>query len=291
MTFEQLNSYPLTGWFPGHMLKAGREMHEALKLVDLVVELCDARAPLSTRNPALRANLGQKPFLLVVNKADLAEPAESRRWEAWFTGRGIRTFFLDSSHLRNPRFLTALWHRIVMEERAARGATRPLMRPVRMMITGIPNIGKSTLVNRLHERNKAKMGPKPGVTRQNQWITLANDVELLDTPGVLWPDIRTKCHELLLTLLGNIKDELTEPWMLAEFLILKIRECGCQDRLMALGLDSVPEEPEDVLIAFAQRRRLLKEGAEPDLNRASIFLVKEFRDGRLGRFTFEIPAT
>lgn len=287
MNLDDLNTYPMTGWFPGHMLKAGREMREALKLVDLVVELTDARAPSLTRNPALRENLGDKPFLLVANKADLAEPAQCKKWEEFMSSQGIRSFFLDSQRLKNPRSLSELWRNIILEERARRGATRPLLRPVRIMIVGIPNIGKSTLVNRMHEKNKAQMGPKPGVTRHNQWIKLVNDVELLDTPGVLWPRIQNKCHELLLTLLGNIKDELTPPVMLAQFLLLQISRLGRRDCLTVLDLNEYPEDPDDLLLALAKRRNMLAGGGTPDLDRAAKTLIKEFRDGKLGRFTFE----
>jgi ribosome biogenesis GTPase A len=290
MTTNDLNSYPLSGWFPGHMLKAGRQMQEALKLIDLLVELVDARAPRSTRNPELLQKLGSKPALLVANKADLAAPAISRRWEDWFSARGERVFFLDSRKIANVRGLVQLWKKIVLEERSARGATRPLMRPVRIMILGIPNIGKSTLVNRLHEKKKALVGPKPGVTRQNQWIPLADGVELLDTPGVLWPRIENKCHELLLTLLGNIKDEIVGAQLVAQYLCLKLQEMGMQNALNNLiEPESCNSDPEQFLNAFAERRKFLLPGGVPDQERAAIAMIKEFRDGKLGRISFEAP--
>ena len=280
------SQYPLSGWFPGHMLKAGKAMQDAMKLVDLVVELIDARAPISSRNPELRELLQGKPFLLVANKIDLAEPRESKRWLDWFAAHGQRMFLLDSRHLGNFRGLSELWKRMVADDRAARGATRPLMRPVRVMIAGVPNIGKSTLINHLSEKNKAQVGPKPGVTRQNQWITLSGGIELLDTPGILWPNIRDKRHELLLALLGNLKEEVVDTVLLSDYLWSELKR---QSRVKwsVLGFDSCPETPDLLLEGLAAHRGLLKQGGVPDLIRAANAFIKEYRDGRLGRFTFE----
>lgn len=280
------SQFPLSGWFPGHMLKAGRAMQEALKLVDIVVELIDARAPVSSRNPELRELLQGKPFLLVANKIDLAEPRESKRWVEWFAARDQKMFLLDSRHLGNFRGLCELWKRMVAEDRAARGATRPLTRPIRVMIAGVPNIGKSTLINHLSEKNKAQVGPKPGVTKQNQWITLSKGIELLDTPGILWPNIRDKRHELLLALLGNLKEELVDTVLLADYLWTELKEQS-HVKWSVLGFDSCPDTPDVLLEGLAKRRGLLKQGGIPDLFRSASTFIKEYRDGRLGRFTFE----
>ena len=268
------------------MLKAGKAMQDALKLVDLVVELIDARAPISSRNPQLRELLQGKPFLLVANKIDLADSRESKRWLDWFAAQGQRMFLLDSRHLGNFRGLGELWKRMVADDRAARGATRPLMRPVRVMIAGVPNIGKSTLINHMSEKNKAQVGPKPGVTRQNQWIALSGGIELLDTPGILWPNIRDKRHELLLALLGNLKEEVVDTILLSDYLWTELKR---QSRVKwsVLGFDSCPETPDLLLEGLAAHRGLLKQGGVPDLIRAANAFIKEYRDGRLGRFTFE----
>lgn len=280
------SQYPLTGWFPGHMLKAGRAMQDAMKLVDLVVELIDARAPISSRNPDLRAMLQGRPFLLVANKIDLADPKETRRWSEYHASRGERMFTLDSRHLGNFRGLTEVWRTMVTEERAARGATRPLMRPIRVMIAGVPNIGKSTLINHLAEKNKAQVGPKPGVTRQNQWIQLVGGFELLDTPGILWPHIRDKRHELLLALLGNLKEELVDGVLLADYLWTELKRQH-NVRWQILGFSECPSSPDELLLGFAKHRGLLRQGGQPDLFRTASTFIKEYRDGRLGRFTFE----
>lgn len=289
MHSTDFNIYPLTGWYPGHMLKAGRKMREALKLVDLLVELVDARAPLATRNPWLQTLQLDRPHLLVANKADLADSRCSSAWEQWFKQRQKQIYFLDSRRIANVQALVQLWKQTVLEERKARGATRPLLRPVRIMIVGVPNIGKSTLVNRLHEKKRALVGPKPGVTLQNQWIPLRGGVELLDTPGVLWPSISDKCHELLLTVLGNIKDEVVGINMVAEYLILKLRETAASDPFVKLDLPESPALPTEFLAVLALRRGLLLPGGLPDCERAAVALLKEFRNGRLGRYTLQSP--
>jgi ribosome biogenesis GTPase A len=290
-TSDPFAGLALTGWYPGHMLKATRQMQQAVSLVDLVVELADARAPAASRNPEIRGLFANKPFLLVANKADLAAPDACRLWAKWFAGQGERAFFLDSRRIANVRSLTELWRRVVHETRAARGATRPLNRPARIMIVGAPNVGKSTLVNHLRQRNQAKVGPKPGVTRQHQWIALDHDIDLLDTPGILWPRVRDKKHELLLALLGIMKDDLIMPTLIAEYFCWEVLR---PDRRIAvtwaaLGLEAPPRDGHDLLHALARRRGLLLPGGLPDLDRAAIAVIKDFRNARLGRMTFELP--
>lgn len=281
---------PRNLWYPGHMLKAETAMRNALSLVDMVVLLVDARAPMATRNPRLEQRLIQRPRLLVANKADLAAPFISRRWKEAFAARGEELLLLDASRLRKPEALVRQWRDFALEQRRRRGATRPLLRPVRMMVVGIPNIGKSTLVNRLKERNVAKVADKPGVTRSNQWVTLAGgEVELLDTPGVLWPQLRDKAQELLLTTLGNIPDGSTDPILTATFLLERLRSLPIRDPLAPLGLPIVPDSPQEILEALARRRGMLSNGGEPSLPKAAAALLKQFRSGGLGRITLEPP--
>ena len=178
---------PLTGWYPGHMLKAGREMHGRLELVDMIIELLDARAPRTSRNPALEAACGGKPRLLVFNKSDLADPAMTKRWQESLTRDGVISLFVDGRTGSNVSRLPALANEAWDAERKRRGATRPMLREIRLMVAGLPNIGKSTLVNRLALRHKAAVGPKPGVTRSTQWIKLQNGMELLTPPACSGP--------------------------------------------------------------------------------------------------------
>ena len=286
MDYAELNKHALSGWFPGHMLRAGKQLQESIRLVDLLVELLDARAPLSSRNPELLAGQRHKPRILLANKADLADPAVSRQWEAYFAAAGERIMFVNSHRLGNVPRLLQDWKQF-----AWAGKSRPaFVRPLRIMILGIPNVGKSTLVNRLHRRNKVQVGPKPGVTRQNQWVSLDDGFELLDTPGVIWPRLRDKCHELLLNLLGNIRDEVVEPYLSAQFLCLKLQELGAEQRLIDLiGADAAKAEPEKTLTLYARKRNFLLPGAEPDLERATVAFIKDFRDGKLGSLSLEKP--
>ena len=283
---------PLTGWYPGHMLKAGRSMQEVLRLVDLVVELVDARAPAATRNPRFRHLLQSRPVLLVANKADLADPVQSQHWQAYLEAQGERVTLLDSPHLTDPARLVASWKQVATSARRQRGATSELTRPVRLMIAGVPNVGKSTLVNRLCTERRASVGPKPGVTRQTQWVPLRGDVELLDTPGVLWPSIQQKEHELRLGLVGCIRDEVIGIELLTEFLWHTLRQQPHGLVNWALyGLDVAPATPEGFIAAVARRRGLLRLGGRCDRERASTGILKDFREGRLGRLTIEPPPT
>jgi ribosome biogenesis GTPase A len=281
---------PLTGWYPGHMLKAGRAMQEVLRLVDLVVELVDARAPASSRNPRFRQLLQSRPVLIVANKADLADPELSRRWQAYLEAQGERVLLLDSPHLTDPSRLVAAWKQVAEAERRGRGAIRELTRPVRLMIAGVPNVGKSTLVNRLYEGKRVLVGPKPGVTRQNQWVPLREGVELLDTPGVLWPKIETKEHELRLGLVGCIRDEVLGIELLTEFLWDVLRRLPTNRVNWPLyGLTGAPATPEGFIEAIARRRGLLLPGGRIDAERAATAVLKDFREGRLGRISIEEP--
>ena len=277
------------GWYPGHMLKAQHAMRQALSLVDLAVELVDARAPLATRNPRLARLIANKSRIILANKADLACKALNANWTKWFAARGLRLDFVQADKLSRPEAMTASWREQVLRDRAARGATRPLLRPIRMMIVGIPNIGKSTLINHLRAKNIAKTGPVPGVTRQTQWVPLAGGIELLDTPGILWPQLRDPRQQLLLTALGNIPDTAIAPVFTAEYLIERLRELPIREPLKNLDLDDAPETAGGVLEALARRRGMLLPGGLPDTERAANALLKDFRTGRLGRFTLEPP--
>lgn len=286
---DDFDKYPLTGWFPGHMFKATKQMADALKLIDLGVELVDARALVSTRNPDLDRLLAGKPRVIVANKADLSSPGVNRAWERSYEEQDGRIHFLDSRRPANVKNLTVLWRQIVLEARAKRGVTRPLTRPIRIIISGVPNVGKSTLVNHLNEKNRAQVGPKPGVTRNNQWIPLDNGVELLDTPGILWPRILNKKHELMLALLGILNDELIPRELLAAFLAWKLCDMKWRVDWSEYGLDAEPADANQLLNAIAQKRGFLLSGGKADLERASISFIKDFREKKLGRISFEKP--
>ena len=288
---DDFERFPLTGWFPGHMFKAGKKMEEALGLVDMAVELVDARAPFLTRNPDLRRILANKPFQLIANKADLASPTACHAWEEYCMENGLAIHFQDSRRTANVRNLPALWRKMVLDARQKRGVTRPLLRPVRVIIAGVPNIGKSTLVNHLGEKNRAQVGPKPGVTRTNQWIPIGNGVELLDTPGILWPKVQNKKHELLLGVLNILNEELLPPELIAEYLAWELERQSFPIKWDAYGLAASPSDANELLESIAKKRSFIKPGGKLDTERAAITFVKDFRDGKIGRITLEMPPT
>ncbi len=283
--FDSLN---LTGWFPGHMLKAGREMRARLDLIDVVVEMLDARVPRTSLHPSLQEELGRKPHLLAFNKTDLADPASTRAWEESFRQAGQLSIFLDGRTGSGLKQLLPAVHRVWKTERERRGATRPMLRPLRIMIAGIPNVGKSTIINRLAKAAKTAVGPKPGVTRGQQWVVLQNDTELLDTPGVLWPRIENKQTELLLGIVGTIKDTVIGEELLAEYLCFRLHDRP-GIRWDHYGLKAPPRGVEELLDAVALRRGLLQPGGVPDHHRAAVALLLDFRSGSLGRVTFDLP--
>lgn len=286
---DDFERYALTGWFPGHMFKAGQQMSEALKLVDMAVELVDARAPFLTRNPQLRRILAGKPFQIIANKADLASPAACRAWEKYCVSNDLPIQFLEARNTGAVKSLPKLWRQIVLDARKARGATRPLLRPVRVIIAGVPNIGKSTLVNHIHEKNRAQVGPKPGVTRTNQWIPIDDGIELLDTPGILWPQIKNKKHELLLGLLNILNEELLPSELMAEYLAWELERKEITVKWNEYGLEKSPADGTELLEAIAKKRAFVKNGGKLDLDRAAKSFIKDFREKRLGRITLEMP--
>lgn len=283
------SSRPAAGWFPGHMFKAERAMKESLSLVDLVIQIVDARAPLMSRNPKLLQWLNNRPHIVLANKADLSSAEGNRQWRRWFEDHGEPVDFLEAWRLRNPVPLAERWKALIEKKRAERGATRPLLRPFRVMIVGIPNIGKSTLINHLKSRNVTRVGPKPGVTRQNQWVSIAAGLELLDTPGILWPSLRDPVQEQMLTLLGNIPDEAGDPVRTACFLIRRLKLMGIPMPWTKLDLNGDFEEPEEALEALAKRRGMLLPGGVPAITIAAAAFLKDYRNGRLGRWTLETP--
>jgi ribosome biogenesis GTPase A len=284
-----IDSLPVTGWYPGHMLKAGRQIQERLALVDLVVELLDARIPQTSRNPAFGRILGSKPRCLVFTKCDLAAADASRAWRQYYEERGHAACFVDAVGGTGMADLLPTWQQLVEKARRRSGAKHSLHRPLRIMIAGIPNVGKSTLVNRLVARKQAKVGPRPGVTRSQQWLRLGDEAELLDTPGVLWPQITTKTMELKLGLTGGIKDELLGEELLAEFLWQWAGRHPGQLDFSWYGDLPPPATTEEVLATVGRRRGILRAGGAIDLRQAATVLLKDYRDGRLGRATLDEP--
>ena len=277
-------------WFPGHMAKTRRLMQANLKLVDLVVELTDARIPQSSRNPELDRLLGKKPRLLLLNNSDSADEEETRRWLQWYKDRGVAAIAADCRTGKGlGQFLPAV--RSILEERIAQWEARgEVGRPIRMMIVGIPNVGKSSLINRLAGGKRAKVEDRPGVTRGKQWVTLEGGIELLDMPGVLWPKFQEPEAGERLAFVGSVKDDVIDIEHLAVRLleVLAPREGEKLAARYRLTAEEVAEsEPFDLLELIGRRRGMLLSGGLVNTERAAIMVVDEFRGGLWGRITLE----
>ena len=285
-------------WFPGHMTKTRRQMAEDIKLVDLVAEVIDARIPVSSRNPDLDELTAGKPRLVLLNRADQADPEMNRRWGEWLRARGQAVLETDSrSGAGVSRFSAAAREllRDRLEQYARKGQTG---RPVRAMVVGVPNVGKSTFINKVARRKSAKAGDRPGVTRGKQWITVDAGLALLDTPGILWPKFEDPRTGLYLAYTGAIKDEIMDLEELASSLMALLGTRYPEAVLTAYKLPGLPERGEEendvawgyrLLEAAAGKRGMRISGGELDTLRMARTLLDEYRAGKLGRFTLESP--
>ena len=277
-------------WYPGHMTKAKRAMKEDLKLIDLVIELVDARVPLSSRNPDIDDLGAGKARIVLLNKADLADEALNRRWAQWFTERGMHVVKIDARNKGTLKQIQAVVQE-ACKEKIERDRKRGILnRPIRAMVVGIPNVGKSTFINSFAGMACAKTRNKPGVTKGNQWIRLNKTLELLDTPGILWPKFEDQQVGLKLALIGSINDEILNRDELALELVnvLNRRYPGVLAERYQLenagDCDTI-----QVLEQVARQRSCLAKGGELDLPKAARLLLDDFRSGRLGRITLEEP--
>lgn len=276
-------------WFPGHMTKAKRQMQEDIRLIDLVIELLDARIPLASRNPEIDQLARDKARMILLNKADLSDPKMTSRWKEYFERQGMTVLALDSrsASLRKPMQKAIM---DATEKKRARDLRRGIKnRPVRAMIAGIPNVGKSTLINSLAGRAAARTGNKPGVTKGKQWIHLRDNIDFLDTPGILWPKFEDQETGIHLAMIGAISDHVLQVEDLSLKVIHFLREAypgALSDRY------AVDEEKEDVdiLSAIARKRGCLVRGNEIDYRKTADLFLDEFRKGQLGRISIEMTA-
>lgn len=273
-------------WYPGHMTKAKRQMQEDMKLIDLVIELVDARIPLSSRNPDID-DLGKNKYrLILMNKSDLADKKQTEAWSGYFRSRGFFVVCLDARSKNGMKNVTD----VIMEackEKMERDRKRGIKnRPVRAMVVGIPNVGKSTFINSYAGKACAKTGNKPGVTKGKQWIRLNKNVELLDTPGILWPKFEDQMVGLRLALIGSIKDEILNTDELAMELIHILTDMYPGVLKERYGVDEEQKDT-DILCEIAEKRNCLSKGNELDYSKAAALLIDEFRSGKLGKITLE----
>ena len=276
-------------WYPGHMTKAKRQMQEDIKLIDLIIELVDARVPLSSRNPDIDELGKNKARMILLNKADLADERQNRAWMEYFKEKGIYAVSIDS---RNKGSMKAVSAAITeaCKEKTERDRRRGIKnRPVRAMVAGIPNVGKSTFINTFAGKACAKTGNKPGVTKGKQWIKINKNVELLDTPGILWPKFEDQAVGLRLALIGSIKEEILNTTEMAMEFIGFLKKSYSGVLVERYSVDESKENLE-ILEEIARIRGCLMKGNQTDIDKAGRLLLEDFRSLRLGKLSLQVPA-
>lgn len=277
-------------WFPGHMTKTRRKIQTSLKLVDAVAEIIDARIPVSSRNPELHKIIENKPRIILMNKCDMADPSQTVRWVSCYQKEGILAIPVDCKSGRGlnqfiPKVRELLKDRIIQWEQKGM-----VNRTIRVMIVGIPNVGKSSFINRMAKQNRAKVEDRPGVTRGNQWFTIGKAFDLLDTPGVLWPKFDDPNVGEKLAFTGAVKDQILDTEQLASRLLEVLRDeypSMLTTRYKLEKYDLQPLQGYELLELIGRKRGMLVSGGEIDTERASIMVLDEFRSAKLGKITLE----
>ena len=279
-------------WFPGHMTKTKRQIQASLKLVDAVAEILDARIPLSSKNPDLQKLIQNKPKVVLLNKCDMANQNATSRWIDYYASHGVTAIAVDCKSGKGLNKFAPAVNNVLAERRErlkAKGMVNPMLR---IMIVGIPNVGKSSFINRVAKQNRAKVEDRPGVTRGNQWYSIAKNIEMLDTPGVLWPKFDDKIVGERLAFTGAVKDQILDTELLAVRLLDFLRSLKPADFIVRFKLDDVDLDAVDsyeLLNIIGKKRGMLISGGEINTERAAIMLLDEFRSGKLGRITLEMP--
>ena len=279
------NSTMPINWYPGHMAKTKRILTDQIKKTDLVLELCDARLPHSSRNPVIRQLAAEKKTVVLLNKADLADINETEKWLRKIRLDGTSAYAIDSKRLRTKDLIQIIQQatREAVEKAQARG----IRKTVKVMVLGVPNVGKSTLINALRGKGIAQTGDRPGVTKSNQWIRISPYLELMDTPGMLWPRLDDQKAARRLCYIGSVKDDIADIYMLAVSLLEELKSC-CPEAVMSrFHLDNIDPEGQDLMDAVCKGRGWLLKGGEYDYDRAARVILDEFRGGKLGRITLE----
>ncbi|HBM98623.1 MAG TPA: ribosome biogenesis GTPase YlqF [Ruminococcus sp.] len=279
-------------WFPGHMTKTKRKIQSSLKLVDAVAEIIDARIPISSRNPDLAQIIQSKPRLVLINKCDMANQTATKMWIEHFKRQGITAIAIDCKSGRGLNQFAPAVNKVLaqrLEKLKSKGMINPMLR---IMIVGIPNVGKSSFINRIAKQNRAKVEDRPGVTRGNQWYTIAKNLEMLDTPGVLWPKFDDKIVGEHLAFTGAVKDQILDIELLAVRLLDFLKKLKPKDFIERFKLEDADIEnieSYELLELIGKKRGMLVSGGEVNTERAAIMLLDEFRAAKLGRITVEMP--
>lgn len=293
------NQYNIN-WYPGHMAKTKRQMIEDLKLIDIVIELLDARIPISSQNPDIKEIVGNKKKIVLLNKCDLAEEQENRKWVKDFENRGIKAILTDSNSGAGVQELIRVIKEMAKQDLNEMAKKGRVGKSIRVMILGIPNVGKSSLINRISKKTSAGVGNKPGFTKQKQWIHVSDNIELLDTPGVLWPKFESDEVALNLSVTGTIKDEILEKTEIAFYLIkwlLENKEEALLERYKITKeevneiqetIQNPNEQIVEVMAKVAKKRGAIVSGGYIDEERVASMIIDDFRTGKMGRITMEI---
>jgi ribosome biogenesis GTPase A len=280
----------LFNWYPGHMAKALREIKQKLKLVDIVLEIRDARVPMASGNKALDAEVGNKCKLIVLNKANLADPALLDQWEIWFEEQGTPFVFVNCFDKPAMKKVVSIGRKIVEKNRVACDPTHvPTKTKLKMMIVGLPNTGKSTIINQLANRQATKVADRPGYTQIQQWIQIENDVELLDTPGIMPPMIEKEEHGLWLSAIHAIPDAIGGEETIAIFVINHLLKIQSPEFFERYKIETPEITVDEALLKIATLRGCLKQKGLPDLERVYKLVLAEFRTGELGKTCFGVP--
>lgn len=276
-------------WFPGHMTKTKRQIAENLKLINLVAEIVDARVPQSSRNPDFDELFQKKPRIIILNKADMADPNKTREWLNFYKKQNIFAISVDCASGKGVNlFVPAV--KSIFREKIEKARVKGINKTLRIMVVGVPNVGKSSFINRLSGGKKAKVEDRPGVTRGNQWFTISKDVELLDTPGVLWPKFDDMSVGEKLAFTGAIKDQIMDVEQLAIRLLDFLNESYCENLIRRYKLENFDlneKSGEELLNIIGKKRGMFVSGGKIDTERASIMLLDEFRSAKLGRITLD----
>ena len=286
-----MEQVPSIQWFPGHMAKTRRLMKDNLKYVDIVVELRDAKIPLSSGNPELPALIGGKKRVVLLNKCDTADPEMTKQWLAWFKGEGIPALAVDSRSGKGLNGFLPLVREVLAELLARRAEKGVSGRPIRMMVVGIPNVGKSSFINRMAGSRRAEVEDRAGVTRDKQWVSIGGGVELLDMPGVLWPKFDDPAVGERLAVTGAVKDQVLDIELLAMRLLdwLRAEYPELLSRYKITPADAEGLSPYELLELVGRRRGMLVSGGEVNTERAAVTVLDEYRGGKLGCLTLEAP--
>lgn len=276
-------------WYPGHMTKTRRQIEADLKQVDAVCEIVDARIPMSSRNPDIDSICGAKPRIIVLNRMDLADPNATKKWASYFKNKGMAVLATDCKSRKGIADFTPA-ARTACAEKLERDAKRGMNRPLRVMVVGIPNVGKSTLINQISGRKGAKAENRPGVTRGKQWVSVDSGLQLLDTPGILWPKFEDPEVGMMLAYTGAVKEDVIDIEELSCRLMELLHKFYPKTLLERYKVDAPSGTPGWELIEMAGRKRgYLVSGGEVNTERMSKVLLDEFRGGKLGKFTLEMP--